>query len=91
MPLLIFHCRTRLFSVLIRQRAILGGARTFISASTATLMDAVAEFNLIKGGFDTPLTVERYGIEGNLTHRWNMDGRYGTPRCVVETDRHSRR
>jgi hypothetical protein len=54
-------------------------------------MDAVAEFNLLKGGFDTPLTVERYGIEGKLTHRWNMDGRYGVPRCTVETNHHSRR
>ena len=78
------------FKILYRE-PILGGARTFLSAHTATLMDAVAEFNLIKGGFDTPLTVERYGIEGNLTHRWNMDGRYSVPRCVVETDRHSRR
>ena len=33
MPLLIFHCRTRLFSVLIRQRTILGGARTKILPS----------------------------------------------------------
>ena len=69
----------------------LGGNRIFISASTATLMDAVAEFNLLKGGFDTPLTVERYGIEGKLTHRWNMDGRYSVPRCTVETNHHSRR
>jgi len=69
----------------------LGGNRIFLSTQTATLMDAVAEFNLLKGGFDTPLSVERYGIEGNLTHRWNMDGRYAVPRCVVETDRHSQR
>ena len=68
-----------------------GGNRVFLSCRTATVMDAVAEFNLIKGGFDTPLTVERFGIEGNLTHRWNMDGRYGVPRCTVETNHHSQR
>ena len=76
---------------ILYREPILGGARIFTSASTATLMDAVAEFNLLKGGFDTPLTVERYGIEGKLTHRWNMDGRYGVPRCTVETNHHSRR
>jgi len=28
MPMLIFHCRIRLFLVLIQQRTILGGTRT---------------------------------------------------------------
>ena len=43
-------------------------------------MDAVAEFNLIKGGFDTPLRVERYNFDGKLTDVFNMDGRYDVPR-----------
>ena len=73
------------FKILYRE-PIMGGARTFVSASTATLMDAVAEFNLLKGGFDTPLTVERFGIDGTRTHRWNMDGRYGVPRCTYSGD-----
>ena len=73
------------FKVLYREPE-LGGARIFISASTATLMDAVAEFNLLKGGFNTPLTVERFGIDGIRTHRWNMDGRYGVPRCTYSGD-----
>jgi hypothetical protein len=29
MPLLILHCRTRLFPAFIQQRTVLGGARTF--------------------------------------------------------------
>ena len=55
------------------------GNRLFLSTRTATLMDAVAEFNLIKGGFDTPLRVERYNFEGKLTDVFNMDGRYDVP------------
>ena len=43
-------------------------------------MDAVAEFNLIKSGFDTPLRIERYNTYGKLTDVFNMDGRYGVPR-----------
>ena len=42
-------------------------------------MDAVAEFNLIKGGFDTPLRVERYNFDGKLTDVFTMDGRYDVP------------
>ena len=56
------------------------GNRLFLSTRTATLMDAVAEFNLIKGGFDTPLRVERYNFDGKLTDVFNMDGRYDVPR-----------
>ena len=59
---------------------ICGGNRVFLSTRTATVMDAVAEFNLIKGGFDTPLRVERYNFDGKLTDVFNMDGRYGVPR-----------
>ena len=57
-----------------------GGNRVFLSTRTATVMDAVAEFNLIKGGFDTPLRIERYNTYGKLTDVFNMDGRYGVPR-----------
>ena len=56
------------------------GNRLFLSTRTATVMDAVAEFNLIKGGFDTPLRIERFDVFGNLTHTFTMDGRYGVPR-----------
>ncbi len=35
MPLLIFHCRIRLSLALVRQRTMLGGARTFTVAGTA--------------------------------------------------------
>ena len=56
------------------------GNRLFLSTRTATVMDAVAEFNLIKGGFDTPLRIERFDVFGNLTDTFTMDGRYGVPR-----------
>ena len=58
-----------------------GGNRIY-QAKVGTLMDAVASFNLHVGGFDTPLSVERIDISGDMTHRWNLDGRYGTPRLV---------
>jgi len=71
---------------------ILGGARRSFH-KTATLMDAVAEFNTLvhtsmsEGKpFATPLSVERMDIFGNITHRWNMDGRYSVPRLVGGTD-----
>ena len=69
---------------------ILGGARRSFH-KTATLMDAVAEFNTLvhtsmsEGKpFATPLSVERMDIFGNITHRWNLDGRYSVPRLVAE-------
>ena len=46
MPLLIFHCRTRLFSAFIRQRTILGGARTCASRSS-TVARTVNDFHII--------------------------------------------
>ena len=58
-----------------------GGNRIY-QAKVATLMDAVASFNLHVGGFDTPLSVERIDISGEMTHRWNLDGRYSVPRLV---------
>ena len=62
---------------------ICGGSRiSFLKEST--LMSAMAVFNAMEStsGFDTPVTVERRDVFGNMTHRWNMDGRYGTPRLV---------
>ena len=72
---------------------ICGGNRLFLSARTATVMDAVAEFNLIKGGFDTPLRIERFDVFGNLTHTFTMDARYGVPRDsnIPERKRNKRR
>ena len=32
--------------------------------------------------FATPLSIERHDTFGNMTHRWNMDGRYSVPRLV---------
>ena len=58
-----------------------GGNRIY-QAKVGTLMDAVASFNLHVGGFDTPLSVERIDISGEMTHRWNLDGRYSVPRLV---------
>ena len=58
-----------------------GGNRVY-QAKVGTLMDAVASFNLHCGGFDTPLSVERIDMSGEMTHRFNRDGRYGTPRLV---------
>ena len=58
-----------------------GGNRLY-QVKVGTLMDAVASFNLHVGGFDTPLSVERIDISGEMTHRWNLDGRYSVPRLV---------
>ena len=58
-----------------------GGNRIY-QVKVGTLMDAVASFNLHVGGFDTPLSVERIDISGEMTHRWNLAGRYSVPRLV---------
>ena len=65
-----------------------GGARRSFH-KTDTMLNAVAEFNTLQRTslsegrpFPTPLTVERYDVFGNMTHRWNMDGRYSVPRLV---------
>ena len=58
-----------------------GGNRLY-QVKVGTLMDAVASFNLHVGGVDTPLSVERIDISGEMTHRWNLDGRYSVPRLV---------
>ena len=66
-----------------------GGARRSFH-KTRTMLNAVAEFNTLERTslspeglpFDTPLSIERHDIFGNMTHRWNMDGRYSVPRLV---------
>ena len=79
------------FNITYRE-PILGGTRRSFH-KTATLMDAVAEFNTLTHTsmsegkpFATPLSVERMDIFGNMTHRWNMDGRYSVPRLVGGSD-----
>ena len=79
------------FNIAYRE-PILGGSRRSFH-KTATLMDAVAEFNTLvhtsmsEGKpFATPLSVERMDIFGNMTHRWNLDGRYSVPRLVGGTE-----
>ena len=57
-----------------------GGNREHV-VKTPTLMNAVADFNLHKGGFDTPLRVERFDTFGNHSDTWTMDGRYSVPRA----------
>ena len=69
-----------MFKVFYRE-PICGGNRLY-QVKVGTLMDAVASFNLHMGGFDTPLSVERIDISGEMTHRWNLDGRYSVPRLV---------
>ena len=61
-------------------------------------MDAVAEFNTLTHTsmsegkpFATPLSVERMDVFGNITHRWNMAGRYSVPRLVGGSDTTVRR
>ena len=69
-----------------------GGNRLY-QVKVGTLMDAVASFNLHMGGFDTPLSVEHIDMTGEMTHRWNLDGRYAVPRLVggTSSDRPRRR
>jgi len=78
-----------MFKVFYRE-PICGGNRLY-QVKVGTLMDAVASFNLHMGGFDTPLSVERIDISGEMTHRWNLDGRYGIPRLVQTTSSYRRR
>ena len=69
---------------------ILGGNRVTFH-KTSTMMQAVAEFNSIESlsmsegkPFETPLSIERIGIDGQVTDRWTMDGRYSIPRHVLQ-------
>ena len=48
MPLLIFHCRTRLFLAFVQQRTILGGAQTFLlKKSKITVAGTVNDLHII--------------------------------------------
>jgi hypothetical protein len=68
------------FKIFYRE-PILGGNRSGIF-KTSTMLQAVAEFNLLErtSGFDTPLRIERIDTFGNHTDTWLMDGRYDVPR-----------
>ena len=65
---------------------ICGGNREHI-VKTPTLLNAVADFNLHKGGFDTPLRITRLAI-GDYPETWTMQGRYDVPRQVNEDQSH---
>ena len=64
---------------------ILGGVRVSFH-KTSTMLNAVAEFNTLErtSGFDTPLSIKRIGMDGQMTDRWTMDARYAVPRHVTE-------
>ncbi len=64
---------------------ILGGNRVSFH-KTSTMLNAVAEFNTLErtSGFDTPLSIKRIGMNGQMTDRWTMDGRYSVPRHVTQ-------
>ena len=75
------------FHIFYREPICGGNRRSF--HKTATMLNAVAEFNTLERTsmsegkpFSTPLTIERLDVFGNMTHRWNMDGRYSVPRLV---------
>ena len=75
------------FEILYREPICGGNRRSF--HKTATMLNAVAEFNTLERTsmsegkpFSTPLTIKRLDIFGNITHKWNMDGRYDVPRLV---------
>jgi len=77
------------FEILYREPICGGNRRSF--HKTSTLMNAVAEFNTLERTsmsegkpFATPFSVTRRDIFGNVTHRWNFDGRYSVPRLVME-------
>ena len=75
------------FNIFYREPICGGNRRSF--HKTATMLNAVAEFNTLERTsmsegepFATPLTIERLDVFGNITHKWNMDGRYDVPRLV---------
>ena len=74
------------FHIFYREPINGGSRRSF--HKTDTMLNAVAEFNTLErtSGFDTPLSIERMDVFGNMTHRWNMDGRYSVPRLVGGSD-----
>ena len=57
------------------------GFRRTWTVKTGNLFNAVADFNLHMGGFDTPLRITRLAL-GELSQTWTMDGRYGIPKEV---------
>ena len=84
------------FNILYREPICGGNRRSF--HKTDTMLNAVAEFNTLEHTsmsngkpFATPLTIERLDVFGNMTHRWNMDGRYAIPRLVQTTSSYRRR
>ena len=84
------------FNIQYREPILGGNRRSF--HKTATMLNAVAEFNTLEHTsmsdgkpFATPLTIERLDVFGNMTHRWNMDGRYSVPRLVGGSDTTMRR
>jgi hypothetical protein len=64
---------------------ICGGNRVSFF-KTRTMLQAVAEFNTLErtSGFDTPMSIKRIGINGEMTDRWTMQGRYDVPQHVTE-------
>ena len=75
------------FHIFYREPICGGNRRSF--HKTATMLNAVAEFKLERTSlspeglpFATPLTIKRLDVFGNITHKWNMDGRYDVPRLV---------
>ena len=70
------------FKIFYREPHCGGNRQSF--HKTATMLNAVAEFNTLErtSGFDTPLRIERFDTFGNHTHTWTMDGRYDVPRLV---------
>jgi len=74
------------FEIQYREPICGGNRRAF--HKTDTMLNAVAEFNVIErtSGFDTPLRITRMDIFGNKTHVWTMDGRYSVPRLIGGTE-----
>ena len=68
MPLLILHCRTRLFLAFVQQRAILGGART--QTYVHTVAGTVNEFHIIPHQISIVFTF-RYSSFEKMSNRKN--------------------
>ena len=75
----------------IQYREPINGGNRASFHKTATMLDAVAEFNTLTHTsmsegkpFATPLRIERHDIFGNKTHVWTMDGRYAVPRLIAQ-------
>jgi len=75
------------FHIFYREPILGGNGRSF--HKTATMLNAVAEFNTLERTsmsegkpFATPLRIERHDVFGNHTDTWTMDGRYDVPRTT---------